>query len=106
MVELILITSLVIAIIFFLRRKKEGTDPRLDPLYDPPLEEGHFRPPCKCHSSLQSNGAIIRFRTYFKDVLFDDWPLYCKLIPTYTKILLMNRGDEKLLGIFEGPYWG
>lgn len=96
----ILIILVVFISYLFLRRKKEKTDP-----VDPPLEEGYFRPPSRCKSALQTSGAIIRFRTYFKDVLLDDWFSHCKLEPTYTKVLLMNGGNEKLLGIFEGPYW-
>ena len=99
MITIVLVIVLIGYLLF--RRKKEEIDPR----FDCSLEEGYFRPPSKCKSELQPNGTIIRFRTYFEDVLSEDWP-HCKLIPTYTKVLLMNGGDEKLLGIVEGPYWG
>jgi len=108
MIKILAILAIVFICYLFLRKKKEKVyaDPRANPLYDPPLEDGYFRPPCKCHSSLQSNGAIIKYKTYFEDVLSEDWPLYCKLEPTYTKIVLTSGGNEKLLKIFEGPYWG
>lgn len=101
MISILIILAIVFISYLFLRRKKE----EVVLCFDFPLKEGYFRPPSRCKSELQINGSIIRFRTYFKDVLLNDWPSHCKLEPTYTKVLLMNGCNEKLLGIFEGPYW-
>jgi len=103
MIKILAILAVVfIGYLFFRKKKEEPIDPR----FDYPLRDGYFRPPPKCHSELQTNGTIIKYKTYFEDVVWEDWPLYCKLIPTWTKVVLTNRGDETLLGVIEGPYWG